>query len=64
MGRENKQERKMKMAHIYKERGGKFSLTITTGPEINTGVLSNHVFDSKAEAKKHAKSIGAIPHNY
>lgn len=54
----------MKLAHIYKARGGKFTLTITTGPELCSGVVSEELFDSKADAKARAKSLGAKPHNY
>lgn len=54
----------MKYAHIYKVRGGKFQLLLTTGPEISTGVLSELLFDSKADAKKAAKAAGAVAHNY
>lgn len=51
-------------AHIYKTRGGKFILTITTGPSISEGVVSEALYDSKAEAKKAAKAAGATAWNY
>lgn len=54
----------MKLAHIYKARGGKFTLTITTGAAINEGVISERSFDSKADAKAAAKLAGATPHNF
>lgn len=54
----------MKYAHIYAAGGKKFTLTITATPAINVLVLSEHKFDSKAEAKKYAKELGAKPWNY
>lgn len=54
----------MKFAHIYKARGGKCALFITTGMAINEGVISERLFDSKADAKAAAKLAGAKPHNY
>lgn len=54
----------MKYAHIYRARGGKFQLMLTTGPQICDGVLETLNFDSKAAAKAHAKAAGAKAWNY
>lgn len=54
----------MKNSHIYKARGGKFMLIITTGPSIAEGVVSEQTFNSKNEAKAAAKAVGAKPWNY
>lgn len=53
-----------KFAHIYKARGGKWTLFITTGPAINQGVISEQVCDDKTSAKRLAKEASAKPWNY
>lgn len=54
----------MNYAHIYNTPGRKFRLFITTGPALSDGVVSEQIFDSKAEAKKVAKAAGAQAWNY
>jgi len=53
-------------AHIYKGRGrnGGWVLLITTGAEINIGVLTERTYVTKTGAKQAAKEAGATPHNY
>jgi hypothetical protein len=52
------------LAHIYKAKAGQFTLILSTGAAINTGVLSETTHANKAEAKAAAKAAGATPHNY
>lgn len=54
----------MKYAHIFSAPGKKARLIITTGPALCDGVVSEQVFDSKAEAKKAAKEVGAKAWNF
>lgn len=54
----------MKYAHIFNAPGKKVRLIITTGPTVSEGVVSEQIFDSKAEAKKAAKAAGAKPWNF
>jgi hypothetical protein len=51
-------------AHIYNAPGKKTRLFLTTGPSISEGVLSEQLFDSKAEAKRAAKAVGAKAWNF
>jgi hypothetical protein len=51
-------------AHIFNSPGKKARLLITTGPAISEGVVSDQLFDSKAEAKKAAKASGAQAWNF
>jgi hypothetical protein len=50
-------------SHIYKARGG-FTLIITTGAEINQGVISTAIYSDRKTAKQVAKQLGAKPWNY
>ena len=53
-------------AHLFKSKG-QWQLIISKSPigEINgDNVISQTAFDSKVEAKKAAKAIGAKPWNY
>ena len=52
------------IAHIFKAKAGQFTLILSTGAAINTGVISETLYASKAEAKAAAKAAGATPHNY
>ena len=57
----------MSYAHLYKlcpQAGGGWMLTITNGPELFNGAISQTVFKNKADAKTAAAKLGAIPHNY
>ena len=57
----------MTYAHLYKlcpQAGGGWMLTISSGPELFDGTISQTVFKSKAEAKAAAAKLGATPHNY
>ena len=54
-------------AHISKNsarRGGGYLLILSPTCDISQGIAQELVFASKAEAKRHAKSIGAIAWNY
>jgi hypothetical protein len=51
-------------AHIYNAPCKKFRLFLTTGPSISEGVVSEQLFDAKAEAKKAAKAAGAKAWNF
>lgn len=54
-------------AHLFKNsarRGGGYLLTLSLTCDISQGIAQELVFASKAEAKRHAKSIGAIAWNY
>ena len=51
-------------AHIYRAAGKKARLIISTGPSISEGIVSEQLFDSKAEAKQAAKAAGAKPWNF
>jgi len=53
----------MLYSHIYKTRGG-FNLILTTGPALNTGVISETQHADKRAAKAAAKAAGAKPWNY
>jgi hypothetical protein len=53
----------MLYSHIYKTRGG-FVLILTTGAEINTGVISETQHADKRSAKAAAKAANATPWNY
>jgi hypothetical protein len=50
-------------SHIFKARGG-FTLIITTGAEINQGVISKTIYADRKTAKQVAKQLGAKPWNY
>ena len=54
----------MKYAHIYKARGGKFTLLISTTPDISQSVISETLFADRKSAKQAAKSLGAVAYNY
>jgi hypothetical protein len=51
-------------AHIYNAPGKKARLFLTTGPSLSEGVVSEQLFDSKADAKKAAKAAGAKAWNF
>lgn len=53
----------MTYAHIYKTRKG-FILILTTGAEINSGVISENTYARKSTAKAAAKAANATPWNY
>ena len=57
----------MSYAHIFNARkstGKKYLLIISLGASIAYDVITEIYFDSKTDAKRHAKSLGAIAHNY
>lgn len=54
----------IRYAHIYKARGGKVVLMLTTGTAISMGVIRTLYFKCKNQAAKFARSIGAVAHNY
>ena len=54
-------------AHISKNsarRDGGYLLTLSPTCDISQGIAQELVFASKAEAKRHAKAIGAVAWNY
>jgi hypothetical protein len=51
-------------AHIYRAAGKKVRLILSTGPSISEGIVSEALFDSKADAKKAAKAAGAKAWNF
>jgi hypothetical protein len=51
-------------AHIYRAAGKKVRLIISTGPSIAEGIVSERLFDSKAEANTAAKTAAATPWNF
>jgi len=53
----------MTYSHIFKARDG-FVLILTTGAEINTGVISETQHADKRAAKAAAKAANATPWNY
>ena len=61
----NRKEEKM-YAHIFKARQkGQWELIISRSAAItNDQVISSNIYPNKNEAKKTAKVLGAIPHNY
>lgn len=51
-------------AHIYRAAGKKVRLIISTGPSIAEGIVSETLYDSKADAKTAAKAAGAKAWNF
>jgi hypothetical protein len=54
----------MKYAHIFVMPGKKARLVITNTPALCEGVVSDQVYDSKADAKQAAKAAGAKAWNF
>jgi hypothetical protein len=50
-------------AHIFKARSG-YTLVLSTGAQINTGVISETQHADKRSAKAAAKAANATPWNY
>lgn len=51
-------------AHIYAASGKRHRLLLTPSAELFAGHLFSAIYDTKAEAKQAARSVGAVAWNY